>query len=1160
MLAAEVSSRDSSVKTAGRSRAGRVPAFIPSNSDPTVMKSPDTVHRCSPVCGQHAGRGMRLAASLLCGVLLSTSYFAPSALAQLSPSADASASVAGSVEGTLTGPSGKSVTGVTVSTLETGASVAVDAHGHYVLSNLTPGTYTLIASGDGFSRLKITDVVVKPNTDTSIGIEEMPVHMKDGEVQTMEEMVVSAKKDVETMEKYVVTDQKPKPFSDRNVDLPRGIDDAQPYYIFDSKTMEQSGALNVEDFLKQRLTMNTSAVTNSQQFVSGNAASGVPGNVSSINLRGLGADKTLILVDGRRMAGVASLNGGTMYGQPDINGIPLAAIDHIEVLPSSASGIYGGSALGGVINIILKKNYTGTELKSTYESTWDGHAPIWTDGVTFGTSLEGGKTNVLIDAQYSDSKPLYVRDRIGLFNNGYNTIIKNSPQYFTFGSSVIPLLGSTVNIASANGGPLTLLNGTSLNSNIATLPANYPYTTVTQLGTAFIPGQWNVTPPDINGAPNGLATPIGSKITTKSIMASIRRQMNKNIELFADFSYSSNRTTAFNNPLALIDWTIQAGAPNNPFKQDINVTYPLSLSAPFNSESLLGGITVGAKLTLPKGWMGEFDYQWSSSRFNDLYVNGGAGGDAYSLTLDGTLNPFDESTQGIQKLAAQQTALFNYQSVHTQSDLSDFTFHAVGPIVHLPWGDPTLALALEHRKESSPEQKLYNYGAYYDQSPYNLNGSSYLTQITYAQAQTIDSGYGEVDIPLVTSKNAIPLINAASIQASIRTDYESVGTGTTGENDYAPILGTPNKYTGATLLINGVKTPYHKTVNYTSTTSTVGFIYRPIKDIIVRTSYAAGFLPPTYTQLLANPTVNANGAFIGKGQDPQNPTANSYSANSISGGNPNLKPQSSKAWDVGLVWEPTGSLLNGLRFDLEYSKIDQKNAITTPGAAFILANATTFADRITRNPTTGLVTLLDLSNLNLYKRESEYWDLSIDYRRCTSIGDFELFAMGTVNEHLRVQFSTTLPDKDLVGFPGESYASGGVAKTKGNLAFSWNYQHWTLGWATEIYGTYKQVGAPGDPVQQTTKYTTPQGSTYIPTQVYHDFFASYAFGKGKTAEGASVSPAWSDRLLSNLTLQIGIKNVFNKLPAFDAYNAPYYYSYYGDVRLRDFWISVKKAF
>jgi outer membrane cobalamin receptor len=99
------------------------------------------------------------------------------------------------------------------------------------------------------------------------------------------------------------------------------------------------------------------------------------GASSSINLRGLGSLQTLILINGMRTANFA--NRGATF-QPDVNGIPLAAIDRVEVLPGSASAIYGGTAVGGVVNVILKRSYTGDRVSSSYQNTFDTDAPIRT--------------------------------------------------------------------------------------------------------------------------------------------------------------------------------------------------------------------------------------------------------------------------------------------------------------------------------------------------------------------------------------------------------------------------------------------------------------------------------------------------------------------------------------------------------------------------------------------------------------------------------------------------------------------------------------------------------------------------------------------------------------------------------------------------------------
>ena len=115
--------------------------------------------------------------------------------------------------------------------------------------------------------------------------------------------------------------------------------------------------------------MNAQALSTAQ-------SPGAPNTYSAINLRGLGTDETLILVDGRRMPGI-SLSGERL--QPDINGIPLAAVERIEVLPSTAGGIYGGSAVGGVVNVIDTRiprrqpnNVVGVDALAGYGTAADG--------------------------------------------------------------------------------------------------------------------------------------------------------------------------------------------------------------------------------------------------------------------------------------------------------------------------------------------------------------------------------------------------------------------------------------------------------------------------------------------------------------------------------------------------------------------------------------------------------------------------------------------------------------------------------------------------------------------------------------------------------------------------------------------------------------------
>lgn len=253
-----------------------------------------------------------------------------------------------------------------------------------------------------------------------------------------------------------------------NMDIRRTKDDAQPYVTFDRETLTRSGATSIEDFLRNRLTMNSqNGLLNEGPGTGGfiNAPSG------NINLRGLGSNQTLILIDGRRAPASATATGLSV--QPDITGIPLSAVERIEVLPTSASGIYGGSATGGVINVILRRDYAGAEIRTTYENTFNTDAAIRRVDLSAGFNLEGGKTSIFLTLSHSDSNELLAQDRDFLADYRMRILANNGGNYDALLSGTTPPLGATANIRSSNGTNLTLKNGTPLNSSRTFVPAGY---------------------------------------------------------------------------------------------------------------------------------------------------------------------------------------------------------------------------------------------------------------------------------------------------------------------------------------------------------------------------------------------------------------------------------------------------------------------------------------------------------------------------------------------------------------------------------------------------------------------------------------------------------------------------------------------------------------
>ncbi|MEJ1961010.1 MAG: TonB-dependent receptor [Gammaproteobacteria bacterium] len=923
--------------------------------------------------------------------------------------------------------------------------------------------------------------------------------------------------------------QKAAPFSDANVDISRTKDDAQPYYIFDSVALEQSGATNIEDFLKQRLTMNTSALSNIQ------TAGEQAGNTSAINLRGLGVDKTLILVNGRRMANVFL---GGAANQPDLNGIPLNAIDRIEVLPSSASGIYGGSAIGGVVNVVLKRDYAGGDVSATYDNTWDTSARRRELSASYGMALEDGKTHVMLNASWSDASSLVLRDRRDTFEKNLATILENSSDFIYAPTN--PFLGSLPNITGF-GSPLTLKNGVSLGSTSTHVSAGTSSaTSAADLAASLLKnsGTWDFNLPASTQNPSGLLSQIGAAPETKSVMFSARRQMSSHIEMFLDLYGTDNETRAIynSNGSRLI---VPDSSPANPFTGFVGISNPDASAAPMTTRSQSRSATVGAVAQLPFSWTGELDYSWSDNRYRFDSFSVDSTAESADLA-SGALNPFVDTLMyplNLQKYLVATT----YSS---SSTLNNLALRGSGPLPSLPWGKPVLTLGVEHLITRVPENV--------QDVNYPLTPASDQRTTYFARHQSTNSAYAEMTMPLI-KENWLPAIHVLELQLSGRTEHYKVDTGTPNYTEY-PNDPESSYYSGVTL--NGG--PYRSSTTYTSTNGTFGLLYQPVPELILRGSIANAFLPPSPYQLVKNPVADS---FRRTVLDPK--TGSQVAVQTFSGGNPDLQPQSSRSTNLGLIWKPQWALLNGLRLNAEYYRIEQQDAIGTLSAQQIVNLEGTYPSRITRD-SSGNIVSVDTSSINLYRRTTNGWDLSGDYTIPTNIGAFSLTLGESIIGHLKNQYALTLPEYDAVGYaPGE----GGAPRYKSSATLTWEWRKFLVGWSARYVSSYKQFGAAGGPEalqnnggEAETYYSAPQGSDTISSQIYHDLLLGYSAGTKPTDSSTRIA-RYAASMLDGLSIQAGIRNVLNKAPPLDVvYAGTGYTSPYGDLRLRTFWVGVKKDF
>lgn len=155
-------------------------------------------------------------------------------------------------------------------------------------------------------------------------------------------------------------------------------------------------------------TVNTESLLNTlPQAVPGlDRTSNNPGNgTATVNLRGLGSNRTLVLINGVRV--VPTTRGGSV----DINSIPNSLIDKIEVLTGGASAVYGSDAVAGVVNFILKDDFEGVSINGGFEQTFDSDAGIYSADITLGANMADGRGNVTLNFAYTDRDDLFQGDR-----------------------------------------------------------------------------------------------------------------------------------------------------------------------------------------------------------------------------------------------------------------------------------------------------------------------------------------------------------------------------------------------------------------------------------------------------------------------------------------------------------------------------------------------------------------------------------------------------------------------------------------------------------------------------------------------------------------------------------------------------------------------------
>lgn len=472
---------------------------------------------------------------------------------------------------------------------------------------------------------------------------------------------------------------------------------------------------------------------------------------SGVNLRGLGPDATLVLVNGRRVAGA-----GLLGDFADISSIPMSALDRVELVTDGASALYGSDAVAGVVNIILKTDFDGYESDARLGSVTSGHARDLQLSQTAGTQWTGG--SALISYEY--------QRRVGL---------RSADRRFARSADSRPFGGSDHRYPYSLPG-----NIFGFSPDGALVPAfAIP---MGQEGAALAPGDF------LAGAVNLENFREGSDLSPDqrrhSVYARAQQSLGDGIDLSLEGRFAhrrfDSRTFGYATILSITDANPWFVSPTSQSSDLIGYAFTRELGATRTAGSVRSvSLTAALDIELGAGWKlatyGAFADQRDVSRTDRIaneYILAEALGaipddpqTGYSPSVEGYFNPYGN---GMANSRAVLDAISGFTDIRSRSRIYTGDLLADGPLASLPGGTARLAIGGNVRREEFATRSMN-----FVFSPRPEAG----TPADYAR--TIWAGFAELNFPLFGPDNARPGLDRLELSAALRTEYyDDVGSTT----------------------------------------------------------------------------------------------------------------------------------------------------------------------------------------------------------------------------------------------------------------------------------------------------------------------------------------------------------------------------------------------
>lgn len=836
---------------------------------------------------------------------------------------------------------------------------------------------------------------------------------------------------------------------------------ALPVTVMTRDQIEKTGATNVEDILR-RIGANTAMQSDTTQ--------GAGYAQSFANLRGLGPNSTLVLLNGRRMANFAfgSIGGSSSV---DLNSIPFAAIDRIEVLRDGASAVYGTDAVGGVINFITRKDYDKGNISLKYGDT-DKHIGGTEKSASIAFGMGGLKTdgyNLLVTGNVKEQTKLRAIDQ-KWYLRGTDEIPGSAPP--TSGRS---FPGRLVDF--------NITPGAYTNAGANFSPCDPDYT-ITQTRSTTTP----------NGTPIKRCRFIYPAVQENlpdakkaDAFGRLTFDMGGESQLFFEGSYARNHSIGRVAPVP-IDSTaghVKADGTYPSFAFPISSKYfprdlLLSLGyTPAQFDTLGGGFTEIAMRAVPvgqrtndtlneqtrfvagatgvfSGWDYDAGLTVSQAKGSLDYFNYLHEGRFIAELATGVINPF--GPQDAAGLAALDRA--RMEGPMRRSKSTTYAFDAKGSreLMTMDGGPMMLAVGTDLRKEKANDRAVnpdYELGLH-------IGGEGTVPNTT--ASRTIYAFFSELSMPF-----------AKGWEATVKARYDH----------YSDFGNTFNP--GVTLR------------------------FQPSREVLLRASAGTGFRAPTLWDV-HSPTAFTNTA--NSLVDPNCPPGQSGDArcetqfNVRLSSDPTLRPEKSRQFDLGAVFEP----VRNLSIALDYWHIQKKDQIGVIGGDAIMSDPTLYqryAARIHRLAS-GFISYIETPVENLGELKTS--GIDIDVKASWSLGDMGRLGASFTGSHINSWKQQNGKGTPFVAYEGTAGDGAGIQPVptwQHTLGLDWNLGNWNV--------TLENVFVKG--------WTESAGlvEANVGPSVEH---------KVKDSSRWNMAVGWKPT--SSLALRLGARNLLNQDPPFTA--------------------------